>query len=171
MPQPPSSSTALIHKASLNARRGHWQSNERPIILFDWQRRRTSAPISEHEIKVGLSSYRIRLVIGPGEAEPFDRCTSRVTAADTIRRGRALYLRASKAHASHQVRRNPTIGNRQPANQPPITHLRFYTASVGSRHPGYLRFPEVTRPRPIAHIAAPAPCRPKLAPVTRCVPQ
>ena len=31
----------MIHKASLNARRGHWQSNERPIILFDWPRRRT----------------------------------------------------------------------------------------------------------------------------------
>jgi len=42
------------------------------------------------------------------------------TAADTIRRGRALYLRASKAHASQQVRRNPTIENRQPANHPPI---------------------------------------------------
>jgi|ERR1700730_5547304 len=29
-------------------------------------------------------------------------------------------------------RRNPTIENRQPANHPPITHLRFYTASTGS---------------------------------------
>ena len=63
-------------------------------------------------------------------AEPFDRCASRVTGADTIRRGRALYLRASKAHASQQVRRNPTIENRQPANHPPITHLHFYTAST-----------------------------------------
>src|ERR1700730_3970332 len=27
-------------------------------------------------------------------------------------------------------RRNPTIENRQPANHPPITHLRFYTAST-----------------------------------------
>ena len=32
-----------------------------------------------------------RLVVRPGEAEPFDT----VTAADTIRRGRALYLRIS----------------------------------------------------------------------------
>jgi hypothetical protein len=40
--------------------------------------------------------------------------------------------RASKAHASQQVRRNPTIGNRQPASHPPITHLRFYTASLYS---------------------------------------
>src|SRR3977135_2397906 len=31
----------------------------------------------------------------------------------------------------------------------------------GNRHPGSLR----------SHIAAPALCRPKLAPVTRCVPQ
>src|ERR1700730_12944526 len=98
MPQPPSSSTALIHKASLNARRGHWHSNERPIILFDWRRRRTSAP--RHEIcclfqsmrlKLGSrgteceASYISRLVVTPGEAEPFDRCASRVTAADTIR--------------------------------------------------------------------------------------
>ena len=34
-----------------------------------------------------------RLVVVPGEAEPFNRCGSRVTAADTIRRGGALYLR------------------------------------------------------------------------------
>jgi hypothetical protein len=34
-----------------------------------------------------------RLVVRPGEAEPFNRCGSRVTAADTIRRGSALYLR------------------------------------------------------------------------------
>src|SRR4029077_16838393 len=40
--------------------------------------------------------------------------------------------RASKAHASQYVRRNPTIENRQPANHPPITHLRFYTASADS---------------------------------------
>jgi hypothetical protein len=40
--------------------------------------------------------------------------------------------RASKAHASQHVRRNPTIENCQLANHPPITHLRFYTASVGS---------------------------------------
>ena len=44
----------------------------------------------------------------------------------------AMRARTSKAHASQQVRRNPTIGNRQPANHPPITHLRFYTASVES---------------------------------------
>ncbi len=37
--------------------------------------------------------------------------------------------RGSKAHASQQVRRNLTIGNRPPANHPPITHLLFYTAS------------------------------------------
>src|ERR1700730_6559000 len=30
-------------------------------------------------------------------------------------------------------RRNPTIENRQPANHPPITHLRFYTASARTR--------------------------------------
>ena len=80
-----------------------------------------------------------RLGVGPGEAEPFDRCTSRVTAADTIRRGRALYLRASKAHASQHVRRNPTIGNRQPANHPSITHLGFYTGGKATS-----RFPSIS---------------------------
>jgi hypothetical protein len=35
---------------------------------------------------------------------------------------------------AQQVHRNPTIGNRQPANHPPITHLRFYTASIISRN-------------------------------------
>jgi hypothetical protein len=92
----------LIHKASLNTRCGHWQSNERPIILFDWPRRRTSAPRREicwlfQSIRLKLGSrgaeceatYISRLVVTPGEAEPFDRCTSQVTAADTIRRGRA----------------------------------------------------------------------------------
>ena len=34
-------------------------------------------------------------------------------------------------------RRNPTIENRQPANHPPITHLRLYTASTRiRRHDG-----------------------------------
>src|SRR5436853_7860490 len=58
MPQPASSSTAL-NKASLNARRGHWQSNERPIILFDWPRRRTSAP--RREICCLFQSMRLKL--------------------------------------------------------------------------------------------------------------
>src|ERR1700730_168859 len=67
-----------------------------------------------------------RLVVGRGESDPFNRCTTRVTAE---------------------------IESRQPANHPPITHLHFYTASVGRRHPAYLPDPEVSRPRYTRSVA------------------
>jgi hypothetical protein len=58
----------------------------------------------------------------------------------------------SRGNAFQQVRRNPTTGNRQPANYPPITHLRFYTASTQRRPFGLQRSRTAGHPKTKNHV-------------------